>query len=64
MKMFLTMLLSNMQRKKCTNMEDVHKEIHQAIKLAMWFSQGTMKKKGLLQLALQLGFLVASDTCN
>jgi len=27
-KMLLIMLLSNMQEKQCTGMEDVHKEIH------------------------------------
>ncbi len=40
MKMFLTMLLSNLQQKKCTSTKDVHKEIHQAINITIWFSQG------------------------
>jgi hypothetical protein len=40
MKMYLTMLLSNLQGKQWTCMRDVHKEIHQAMNLTMWFSQG------------------------
>jgi hypothetical protein len=28
MKMYLKMLLSNLQQKQCTSIEDVHKEIH------------------------------------
>jgi len=40
MKAFMTKFLSNMQWKQYTSMEDVHKEIHQAINLATWLSQG------------------------
>jgi hypothetical protein len=40
MKMYLKMLMSNLQWKQWIGMGDVHKEIHQAINLTTWFSNG------------------------
>jgi hypothetical protein len=45
MKMYLTMFLSNLQQKQWIGMGDVHQEIHHAINLTMWFSQGENSTK-------------------
>jgi hypothetical protein len=39
-KMYLTMLMSNLQPKKWRSKGDVHKEIYSAINLTMWTSHG------------------------